>query len=569
MIIDLEASYRPLRLTGTKTAQPVQIKAMFSFRGIAGSLVFSLFETVGSAPVEGAGNSTTPEFEPSWVSGPSKRGTLVILFSCILTLVLCVWTTIHANIEPEMWQAGGRLNQKKLMWSVVTLLFPEIALCVAAHERKTAHLLRNEMRVFIKYDHWDLTLAYYAIMGGFVITQEVDESVDTGQERINIEGNSDAIQNVQGQELEKKVATYKGSLARASNLQRSTFGNRCTLTPRGVLRLAELDKLPGSYTSRTVKDKSKASFLAKFLVCFQAIWMIIQVGGRYIAGLPVTLLELYTVLHTICAVAMYIIWIDKPFDVNQPTFVSIHLREMSELLKTDTTYHNPTSIFWHHDYVECLTQRAGLGKLLFRQLWDWSDFKKGESSFYNLKLLLGAYTAMWNGWRKFGWETVALSLVGLAYGGLHLAAWDYKFPSPAERRLWKISSLLTAGSVSMFSFTVMIGFLGNVIWEKVNQRILIRDRDAQELAMRTTEPGTGEVSDSTGRWNKITFWVEKSRQSLIFGAMVTFCVGLVLAIIPCILARLYLLIESFVAMRKLPPGSYDVVPWGSFLPHLG
>lgn len=535
---------------------------MFSFRGIAGLLVFSLLETIRSAPVEVVGNSTTPAFEPSWVSGPMRRGTLVILFSCILTLVLCVWTTIHANIEPEMWQAGGRLNQKKLMWSVVTLLFPEIALCVAAHERKTAHLLRNEVRVFYDYLHWDLTLAYYAVMGGFVI--KVDEDADTELEKINFEENSDAIERIQGQE-HKNEPPHSGRLARAPEFN---FEKRCTLTPRGILRLAELGKLPKSYTSKTVKDKSKASFLAKFLVCFQAVWIIIQVGGRYIADLPVTLLELYTVLHTMCAVAMYIIWIDKPFDVNQPTFVSIHPREMAELLKTDPDYHNPTNIFWHHDYAECLTQRAGLGKLLFRQLWDWNDFKKGEYT-YNLKLLLGAYSAMWNGWKKFGWETVALSLVGLAYGGLHLAAWNFEFPSFAERRLWKISSLLTAGAFSMFSFTVMVGFLGNVIWERVNRKIKTRDHDAQKLATKTTESGTREALEPVGRWGRFMLWVGKSSQPIIFGAMVSFCIGLVLAIIPCILARLYLLIESFVSMRRLPLGSYDVVPWGNFLPHLG
>lgn len=547
---------------------------MFSLRGIAVILVFSLLETVKTAPVEDAGNSTTsplPIFEPSWVPGPSRRGTLVILFSCLLTLVLCVWTTVHANIEPEMWQAGGRLNQKKLMWSVVTLLFPEIALCVAAHERKTAHLLRKEMRVFIKYYHWDITLAYYAVMGGFVITQEMDEEDKKEPDKINFEENSDAIENIQGQETENSALQYKYStphLVRASQLQKSTFGNRCTLTPRGILRLAELGKLPESYTSRTVDDKSKASFLAKFLVCFQAIWIMIQVGGRYATGLPVTLLELYTVLHTICAVAMYIIWIDKPFDVNQPTFVPIHLREMDELLKADTNDHNPTSIFWNHDYAECLTQRAGLGKLLFRQLWDWNDFKHGESSFYNIKFLLGAYTAMWNGWRRFGWETVALSLVGLAYGGLHLAAWNYKFPSAAERRLWKISSLLTAGAVSLFCFTVMIGFLGNVVWEKMNKKINIKEHESHALATRT-ELVIGQNTEPSTRWSRFTHWMDQSRQSLIFFAMVSFCIGFLLAIIPCILARIYLLVESFVAMRRLPRGSYDMVAWGTFLPHLG
>lgn len=550
---------------------------MFSPPGVAGLLLFCILKTVGSIPVQDAGNSTTNDalkFEPSWVPGPSRRGTMVILFSCILTLILCVWTTVHANIEPEIWKAGGRLNRKKLMWSVVTLLFPEIALCVAAHERKTAHLLQKEMRAFVNYPHWDITLAYYAVMGGFVITHEADNTDDrrasaNTEAKIDFEDNADTITNVQSQETDSIEISFINKHTNSFlKLQTNTFESRCTLTPRGVLLLAEWGRLPKTYTSKTVRDKSKASFLAKFLVCFQAIWIIIQVGGRYAANLPVTLLELYTVLHTICAMAMYIIWIDKPFDVNQPTAVPIYPREMAELLKRDTTYHNPTSIFWHHDYAECLTQRAGLGKLLFRQLWDWEGYKKGNQSSYDtLQLLLGAYSAMWNGWRKFWLEAVALSIVGLAYGGLHLAVWNYDFPTAAERRLWKISSLLTAGAFSIFAFTVMMGVLGNAAWEKISKSV--KEREADALATRTASEKIGEPPESAKRWERFLDRLEKSRQTLLFGVMVVFCIGFVLATIPCILARLYLLIESFVAMRKLPKGSYDVVVWGGFMPHFG
>ena len=39
--------------------------------------------------------------ESSWVSGPTSRGTLTVVFSCFITLFLCVWTAVQVNIEPE------------------------------------------------------------------------------------------------------------------------------------------------------------------------------------------------------------------------------------------------------------------------------------------------------------------------------------------------------------------------------------------------------------------------------------------------------------------------------------
>lgn len=588
---------------------------MFSKRVVLPLIL--LFAGVRSAPVEvpPGTNSTvalSPKYEPAWTSGPTRRGTLDILFSCVLTLVLCVWTTVHANIEPEMWHgsrsapeveveaatsptrigtetdgfvprspkvvntkpnipAPSALNKKKLAWSLVTLLFPEITLFVAAHERKTVHLLQKEMHKISRYSPkengwvWDRTLSYYALMGGFVVEQKAGAldpplSTITENERPSFKENADGIDGTQSNMTGPHITH------RASYLER-----RRTLTPQGVIYLASLKQLP-HYTPQTVKDKSKASLLAKFLVCFQAIWMVIQVLGRYATHLPVTLLELYTILHTVCAVAMYLIWMDKPFDVTQPTFIPLSSEVLQVLANNldespsdlDEGYHHPTNIFWNHNYRECLTTRAGLGKLLFRQLLDWDRLKKGDI-IDRFLLLLGAYKAMWNGWRSFGWEAFALSFVGVVHGGLHMVAWDYSFPSDAERRLWKIASVLTAGAVSIFCFSVLVGFLGKLVWDKVKKKM-----DEAEL-MATVEPVTGGdgIPKSTMRWHELAKWLETKRKALTWWLLVFYCIGFVLAIVPCILARLYLLVESFAAMRQLPIKSYDKIQWASFVPHFG
>ena len=38
------------------------------------------------------------DIAPPWVPDPDNRGTWSLLYSCVFTLVLCVWTAIHLNI---------------------------------------------------------------------------------------------------------------------------------------------------------------------------------------------------------------------------------------------------------------------------------------------------------------------------------------------------------------------------------------------------------------------------------------------------------------------------------------
>ena len=71
---------------------------------------------------------------------------------------------------------------------------------------------------------------------------------------------------------------------------------RLTLTARGVALLASCGHLP-NVSEAEITDKSKANNVAKALVIIQASWMLLQVVGRLLAALPVTLLEVNTIAH--------------------------------------------------------------------------------------------------------------------------------------------------------------------------------------------------------------------------------------------------------------------------------
>jgi hypothetical protein len=97
---------------------------------------------------------------------------------------------------------------------------------------------------------------------------------------------------------------------------------RVTLTVEGLSLLVKCGHLPPPISKESIIDKSKADSLAKALVCLQAVWCLLQVIGRLASHLPVTLLEINTLGHAICALAIYMCWWSKPLDIKVPHVVS-------------------------------------------------------------------------------------------------------------------------------------------------------------------------------------------------------------------------------------------------------
>jgi hypothetical protein len=83
---------------------------------------------------------------------------------------------------------------------------------------------------------------------------------------------------------------------------------RRILTIDGVLLLAKFGLLP-HIDPEAISERSKADHIAKLLVLSQITWFGLQVIGRLVSQIPVTPLELHTVIHVACAMIMYVLWI--------------------------------------------------------------------------------------------------------------------------------------------------------------------------------------------------------------------------------------------------------------------
>jgi hypothetical protein len=100
------------------------------------------------------------------------------------------------------------------------------------------------------------------------------------------------------------------------------FRNRVVLTKEAILKVAEREPaLIPDIPEASINDKSKASALAKTIVCVQATWFIIQSIVRLRQHLSISLLELNTFAHSLCTLLIYALWWNKPLDVEEPLLI--------------------------------------------------------------------------------------------------------------------------------------------------------------------------------------------------------------------------------------------------------
>lgn len=68
----------------------------------------------------------------------------------------------------------------------------------------------------------------------------------------------------------------------------------------------------------SINGRSKIDRLAKILAVLQATWFCIQFIVRMHQSLPVSLLELNTFAHSLCALLIYVLWWHKPGEIDDP-----------------------------------------------------------------------------------------------------------------------------------------------------------------------------------------------------------------------------------------------------------
>lgn len=80
-----------------------------------------------------------------FVPNPDGRGTLSLLFSCLLTLTLCVWSAIHLDL-PQHDETDIEYTYKYLKWSALGIFGPELVIWAAWRQFISARALTEFIR---------------------------------------------------------------------------------------------------------------------------------------------------------------------------------------------------------------------------------------------------------------------------------------------------------------------------------------------------------------------------------------------------------------------------------------
>lgn len=298
-------------------------------------------------------------------------------------------------------------------------------------------------------------------------------------------------------------------------------------------------------TDEDIQDKSKGSFVSKGFAVAQTSWFTLQCIARGVEGLPITELEITTLALATLNFAIYMLWWDKPLDVQRPYRVytrEIHVDTKGTPIDATRTPVDTTRqpIRWWalwlaevtkvhgvmvHDTIEFLFKHKILHKidLIARPALEivglsWggegerqeSHFSVGEVEEDELFYVLGPVTG----------------LAGVIFGAVHCIAWQFQFPSHIEQALWRIcAAFITCVPL----YYELQGALVVVIY------LLLRMHPMKQL-----------------------------RNFIKLAHIFT----LILLALLYVLARVMLLVLTLISLRSLPPEAFQTVRWATYVPHI-
>jgi hypothetical protein len=388
------------------------------------------------------------------------------------------------------------------------------------------------------------------------------------------------------------------------------YFKRLTITPDGLEFLANLDiELVPNISESEIRDKSNANGLGKALVCIQAFWFCLQCATRLCQRLEISLLELNTFAHAICALLMYLLWWDKPLDIEEPTLMqgeeklpAIALLCMSTEFGSKHRCDNGCTIFLRPIPVTAPNQEdpsstpktpfghftLDVSQVLFGFLipshhctlmdMDFSDCYVGvrvkETEKGKIRLCLNRG------------EVRCLELASQAISRYGITTSNFKDKDGILQRyipdLPKLSGLSIESSFNVASLKFLLGFsLAGCVYGGLH--LSAWNAPFPTTAQRYLWHLSGLVLISSGPVMILRLGIEHltKKWGFLDGSNSCRCclakcpiallwyIALFLGYGIYILARVYLVVECFVMLCYLPDGVYSVPSWTQYLPHIG
>ena len=453
-----------------------------------------------------------PVASQGWTSSPDGRGTLDILWSCLLTVFLCGWTIICVNVPPLGATKVQNFRQKVLVFCEA-LAGPEFIVHTSLGQYMSA---RKSVQEFSDagFVGWTTRHGFFADMGGFVL----------------------------------HAPDFVPFPLTASQLH--------YLVVRGYVDFGDV-----LLTHSEIEDKNKFDALTRILTMLQLSWFVINTLARTVLGKAISTLELSTLGFIFCTLFTYFFWRQKPQDVSCPIIIRPKVPLADILVQAGPVAARPYS----HTPLDFATRRDHH----FGTVWRYTiNLAKYFGFHWHQDATKRPIQKIWDD--QFLdvpiWAHIPLAFAQFGFAGIHLAAWNFHFPSLGERFMWRLCSVYIICAIAT-TWVMMIWMF--VVWPWAVRRLVESPRPGTNPSI-ASRAYAGWISSKPCRLlrqisNKVcnNSTNKDPKETIPLLAPIT--------VIPLgvlyVFARMYTILEDVINLRDLPSSAYDSVQWSDFLPH--
>jgi hypothetical protein len=512
-------------------------------------------DSQSSVPFDNSSSSANTGTFQGWTASPNGRGTIDIIWSCVLTIYLCSWTVLCLNVPPADCTSTGYSVQKFLI-TCEGILGPEFVFQTALGQWMSA---RRSVRQFK-----ELTSAS---------TTRSDSSTDPKEPQWTLKNPLQLFRAIRWHftTFSENSKQLRWEMAHAFFADMGGF----VLDPPDFVRFP-LDAKQVHYlvhrnyvdldtvmiSKRILNDKNKGDGMTRLITVLQIIWFVINTITRHSQHLAVTMLELATLGYIVCTLGTYYFWAHKPLDIREP-IILVPKATMADILLNAGEGASQPYMYTPMDFV-------GYDNASWFLYWTyWFNILVHMGiSFHTRKRPVDKISD--DRFPALDRKTLpVLFLFQTGYAAVHIAGWNYPFPTHTEHLLWRIATIYIISAILVYWIADIHAWH---VFPRLKKRWIAKQQNHPPADNATATTST-EKHKSTKTITTLQDFAERIRNNspnkdpnLSVPLKALLPVTSVAAVY-CI-ARGFVVIEAFISLRALPPSAYDSVNWSfSWLPH--
>ena len=467
------------------------------------SLLFSREMNNSSSPI------TDADPRQGWISSPDGRGTMSIIWSCVVTTFLCCWSVLVINLpgpESTQWSTISR----KLFLLGLCAVAPEIIFQVALGQWLSA---RNSKRLFNAsgYSEWTLRHSFFVDMGGLHLQCPGHSSFPINTRQLHYL-------------IDKEYVDYP------------------------------------SIKENQIRDRNKVDGTLRIITLVQTLFFMTNMLLRAIQKLAITALELSTSAFVVMSISITVFWFRKPADVVRCEFIETNVPIATiladhDLSVEDVYTYTPLDFIGREEWSWSILWMHGLNCLRKLHL-------AGQPQELPVQRFQNTISPVIQ-----GWFLVLFAVLSLAYLGIFVAGWHYDFPTSNEQILWRSASLIALITASLVFITQQFFFHWCPSLSQRSNRVRFSSKVRQNPCIQRACDWLKLIND---KFDDLTASLRNNSVSKVpaldapVGAvLMTWFLGFFY-----VSARAYIIVADFVELRSLPRSAYRTLNFSSLTPYV-